>query len=398
MFWKFFLWIVGLFYTLSVIVFPMAASQYLVRTSISNAFPRGFTLVRDTLGNFHCVYYLGLNFYYAKSTDQGQTWTETELATDEAIGAAPSLSLDSQNDVHVAWQGIVGAGSVRQIHYKKSTSGTWGSTTVLTSDTITQGRPAINVDSADNVHIVWAGVPAPTAIAQIRYIKYSGGSWSGITNLTSDTFNQSNPFLSIDSADDLHVVWDGRPTGDVTLRTQIRYIKYSGGSWSGITNLTSNTVGNQNGASIIADAQDNLHVVWRGATTVTGFYPRYIRYTTSWEAIFNLSTTASSSTSIMSDSLYNLYAIYDKSTDPKDIYVRKYTEASSTWESATNLTGSIAEAVNNPSALKNILSTEDLYVFLYSQNIDGSPIALYFYTSDTIPPISSGGFSYIQDL
>jgi hypothetical protein len=94
---------------------------------------------------------------------------------------------------------------------------TWTEESVTFED-YDQVFPDITVDSNDNMHIVWQGCHnnSPT-YSQIRYRTYNG-NWLQIENITSDfNWEHRSPAIGVDSNDNLHVVF--------------QKVDYIGGSW-----------------------------------------------------------------------------------------------------------------------------------------------------------------------
>jgi len=202
----------------------------------------------------------------------------------------------------------------------------------ITSGGYNQNEPSIAVDSHDNLHVVWVGYSSESPnYRQIRYRKYDG-SWGSISNLTSGNYHQRYPSIAIDSSDYLHVVWHGLHSGSTTYN-QIRYIKYTT-SWSSITNLTSASYGNYE-PSIAIDSSDYIHVVWSGNNI------EYRKYTDSWQDIVAIDDSIYSQDCpcIAVDGNDYVHVVWfgyhSESTSYPQIRYRKYTNS---WQSIENLT------------------------------------------------------------
>jgi len=284
--------------------FVWADSIYTIKTDASitgetSAGGQSKKLVRSSNGDFHTVYtYItGANrqIFYSKSTDGGQTWTETQLTNDAYDQIRPTMAIDSNNNIYVAWHGkSANSTGFFQIRFIKFSNGSWSGVTDLTSGNYNQQFATMAVDSQSNVHIAWhgttAGAPSNT---QIRYIKYSNGGWGSITEITSNaTYTQNRPFVAVDYNDNVHIVWYGWNVAHVD-RNQVRYIKYSNGSWSGITEIT-NFPGDQNYTTMGVDSLNNIHLAWQYVPEPQTIDKRiyYVKYTasnSSWGAITDIS-------------------------------------------------------------------------------------------------------------
>lgn len=289
-------------------------------------------MARDSAGNIYAIYNsLGSgpksNIYLAKSTNQGQTWTKEAVTTgDNYSQMNPSIAIDSQNNLHVVWQGTTTAEEETnyrfQIRYREYTNGAWQNIVELTNQADRgQALPAIAVDSQDNIHLVWYGAATVEEETnykyQLRYQKYSNGAWQSIEELTTNaSYMQAAASIAIDSHDNVHITWEGL-TADSPNAYQIRYINYSSGTWQGIVELT--TAGDdyaQETPVIAIDSQDNLHVVWMGAVAQAQwlYQIRYREYTNgAWQNIVELTTDFDyfqNDPSIAIDSHDNLHVVF----------------------------------------------------------------------------------------
>lgn len=313
------------------------------------------TIAGDSLGNYYVTYHGLYNGYthifVRKSEDNGVTWKYWNGSSFGFSGPEvpvessgnynqrySSLAIDSSNNVHVVWQGTSGASTTyEQIRYSKYSGGSWSPPINLTSGSRNQAGQGIVVDSSDNLHVIWFG-GVSSSIYQIRYVKYSGGSWSSITNLTSSSYYQANPYIAVDASNNLHVVWHG---GVTSSTYQIRYREYSGSSWSPITNLTSDSY-SQNVPSIAVDSGNNLHVVWSGPSSASPSYNqiRYAKYSGgSWTSPIDLTSDSNTQyvLSIAVDSNNNVHIIWYGGVT-STIFQVKHIEYTGFWSDITNIT------------------------------------------------------------
>ncbi|MDB5245299.1 MAG: baaA1 [Parcubacteria group bacterium] len=350
------------------------AAEYVVKTGTlpdSTAGGNQRKLVRTSNGDLHTVYhrinqYGFQQIYYAKSTDGGQTWTESTLEDPTTIDSIshdnrPSIVSDSQDNLYVIWWGKSTVSSTTtQIRYAKYTHSThqWSVASDLTNDTSNQNLLSATVDSQDNVYVVWNGKDASTSpnFLQIRYMKYTASSstWSGVTNLTSGNLDQNRPFISVDYADNLDLVWFGR-TVTSTTTDQIRFMTYSGGSWSSIKNVTSNSLYQQDFVTLGVDSLNNVHVAWRGtdASSTVNAQIKYAKYTRSndtWGSTLTFTTEQFSrgqyNTYVEADASDNIYIAWNGiigSAAKYAIRYVKYTSSSNTWSSPTALTTDVVD-------------------------------------------------------
>lgn len=249
--------------------------------------------------------------YVIESADSGVTWTNaTRISTYDGMNVQyqkyPSMAVDSAGNLHVVWNGkATGFTTKDQIWYAKFDGSSWSSpvqiSTAAGMSTREQIRPCIAIDSADNLHVVWAGTATGfTTYKQIWYTKFDG-SWSTPVRISTyanmaTAGGQTTPSITPDSVDNLHVVWSGFATGFTA--PQIWYAKYDG-SWSSPVRISTyagmDTEGTGQGHNSIAiDSGDVIHVVWSGPATGYESYEQiwYAKYDGSWSAPERISTDA----------------------------------------------------------------------------------------------------------
>ncbi len=276
-------------------------------------------LARTSDGTLYCVYNRTCNgnseIMCAKSTTAGENWTEHQITTGSSYDQShPSIAVDSNDYLHVVWDGSYSAFVYNRIRYSGSTDGgvTWSAIKNITQSAPQQYQyyPSIAVDSEDTLHVVWYGkysLAAPGSSYQIRYSnattsKGSGPAqrtWLPIQNISNIARNQYNPSIAIDSSDNLHIVFYGTYSGlSPGSYYQIRCSNISHGAKIGVAtwpiNIT-NIAYNQYYPSIAVDNNNKLHVVWNGTSSgsAPGSYNQ-VRYSNSaegikWSAPINIS-------------------------------------------------------------------------------------------------------------
>jgi parallel beta-helix repeat protein len=159
----------------------------------------------DQNGNVHVVYshapqygpHYGLR--YRERTASG--WQSEEvIQTDDQDWSSASIALDSNGDVYVVyylgWCSASTGVTPGPIKLSKRTSSGWQpAEDICLASEYPQINPTIAIDSNNYLHVVWQGKHSGSPdYYQIRYRKYTTG-WSPIQNLTSASVNQTNPNL-----------------------------------------------------------------------------------------------------------------------------------------------------------------------------------------------------------
>jgi len=279
----------------------------------------GRKIARDSNGTLYCVFYRArttdakTNIVCGKSTDNGTTWTCYNITNDGTYAKLyPSIAIDSNNKLHVVWQGYNVIRPARyQIEYSNSIDGgiTW-STKYNISRNIAyhQYAPSIAIDSSNVLYVVWYGTwsaGAPGSSTNIRFSKStnSGLTWSLVTNITAVANNKLYPSIAIDSNNKLHVVWQGYNSVQ-TAKYQIEYSNSTNGgtTWSTKYNISRNIATyNQLAPSIAINSTNGLYVVWHGMHSGSTTYNmvRFSKSTNSgltWSTPTNLTTPSSTNT------------------------------------------------------------------------------------------------------
>jgi len=223
---------------------------------------------------------------YAKSTDGGNTWSSPINITNGSYNQLDQkIAIDSSNNLHIVWRGESSTSpNYTQIRYAKSTDGgnTWSSPVNITSESYNQLDPKIAIDSSNNLHIVWGGPSSESPnYSQIRYAKSTdgGNTWSSPVNITTESYSHYEPIIAIDSSNNLHIVWE-ELTSEYPNHYQIRYAKSTdgGNTWSSPVNITNESL-DQYDPIIAIDSSNNLHIVWIGPSSASpNYYYFQIRY------------------------------------------------------------------------------------------------------------------------
>jgi hypothetical protein len=224
--------------------------------------------------------------YYSKYN--GSTWSSSINLTNESYDQInPGIAVRDENNFYIAWSGG-DTSSIKKMRVKSFENSVWSSTISLTDEEYDQQAPGLAIDKLNNVHLVWFGHSKNASpYNQIRYSVYNGTGWSSPLDLTNETVDQFIPNIAIDSANSVHVVWDGKNGSNIN---QIYYRKFNGSTWSTKTGITNESY-RQYRPSIAIDGGDNIHVVWNGYITSSGYLQiRYSKFESSWSSPTNITS------------------------------------------------------------------------------------------------------------
>jgi hypothetical protein len=255
------------------------------------------SIVVDFSNYLHVVFpspsssYPSSQIWYTMSTN-GVTWsTPVVISTYSGMSttaqSGPSLTIDSNNNLHVVWYGFATGYTYKQIWEADCVSGSW-STPVLTSTLAgmssgTQFFPCIVVDSNNNLDTLWRGTATGYAYSSMWFCQRVSGSWSTPVCISTypgmNTQKQISPALAIDLNNKIYAAWHGNATG--YSNAQIWVAIYDGTTWSTpvrISDATGMAGYPQHDAAIAIDVNNNVYVLWDGEAT------GYSDYNKIWEA------------------------------------------------------------------------------------------------------------------
>jgi murein DD-endopeptidase MepM/ murein hydrolase activator NlpD len=211
----------------------------------------------------------------------GEAWSMTEVVSTESTwdSRRPSLFVDSIGTVHVAWSDIGDyVGSSRVLYKSKPAGGSWGMTEVVSTESTSGSKsPSLFVDSDGMVHVAWEDETNYDGCgwdADIFYkSKPAGGSWS-ITEVVSTESTDSSgfPSLAVDNNGTVHVAWHdytdyaGSGSGwDIFYKS-----KPAGGSWTTTEVVSTESTYLSWCASLFVDNDGMVHVAWEDETNYDG--------------------------------------------------------------------------------------------------------------------------------
>jgi len=224
----------------------------------------------DSNGNVHIAWedYGGdYEIYYTKLDNNGNTLVDNlKLTFDPAYSYDPSISTDSNNNVHIVWWDSKDGN--HEIYYTKLDNN--GNTIIndsrLTFDSGISRSPLIAIDSNDNVHIEWMDdrdYPGTNNYYEIYYTKLdnNGNTLVDDLRLTFDSSWLWWPSISTDSNDNVHIAWWDERDGGGGAEIYYTKLDNNGNTLIDDSRLIFDS-GMSKSPSISIDSNDNVHIAW----------------------------------------------------------------------------------------------------------------------------------------
>jgi hypothetical protein len=209
------------------------------------------------------------NIRYAKGTINGDgsvAWGSVEQRTTFNVSGTdytnPCVVVNANGHPVIITQYNQGA-SINRIYANYFNGTSWltgqngGGNVLSDGNSYAQSNPCAVVDNNGVIHVVWHGMDSTdSAVNNIRYSKSTDGgvTWSGATKLTSgNTDTQVYPTITVNSQNDVFVLWHGREAGRTELNLKQRKYTASTSSWGSVITLTNGTTGTTGHPSSLAD-------------------------------------------------------------------------------------------------------------------------------------------------
>jgi len=208
--------------------------------------------------------------WYTMLDNDGSTLIDDTVIDDDNTERKPAIGVDSQDRVHIVWQSNSGD-DIAYIQIDPYLDDMDGHAATLADITLVaktilysndhQQDPRIAIDSNDNVHVVWENYDD----YGIAYMQLNSGGgvvvpYTVVADTNSDS--QRRPFVAVDSNDDPHIVWNDDMG---TSKDEIFYAMLSGVDGShliGATLITPDDEENSKRSDIVVDDEDMVHIFW----------------------------------------------------------------------------------------------------------------------------------------
>ncbi|MHA1126813.1 MAG: hypothetical protein ACTSO7_07595 [Candidatus Heimdallarchaeota archaeon] len=313
-----------------------------------------------------------ISYKIFKNSDKSlYVWSTAQVvsSTSDLRSLRPSISVDSNDNVHVVWMDQTDLGSIGiddDIFHKvwNTTTQSWSQVTVISStSSLSSVDPIIKADDNGNVHIIWRDSSSLLSSGTDSDIFYR--LWNQSIN-SWETIELASPLSTLDvhwnyldvKNGTAYVVWQdttnylGNGADTDVLFSQ----RFTNGTWTQATTVSVEGGGNSIYPFVFVDNDSNVHVSWEDDTNYLGsgidhdiFY-RFLNVTTdTWsttEVISSSSTLFSDRSKMVIDSKGNKYIIWVDGTNLQssgldtDIFYRYWNATTKAWSNVLLLSDS----------------------------------------------------------
>jgi hypothetical protein len=299
----------------------------------------------DSSDNLYCVYsdstYGNYELVLKKSPDGGTTWfVNKRLTWNSGHSVHPCLFIGPDDVIHVAWHDNTPGNS--EIFYKRSLNGgvNWSPTQRITYNTGSSNSAAMAIDSNKKIHLFWADNTPGSYEIYYKSSTNTGYSWSPLSRLTWNTGSSSDPNVDIDSRNNLFLIWADVSSGNWEIL--FKRSGDSGGHWSLPVRLTY-TAGITDMPDLTVNSKDDLLIFWKDDTpgNFEIFHKKSTDSGNNWSSPNRMTwnTGISKLPNAVIDSNDNIHLVWGDYTYPYgEIMYKTYLDSACTWSPLQRLT------------------------------------------------------------
>jgi hypothetical protein len=170
----------------------------------------------------------------------------------------PTVAVDAAGDTTAVWYQNNGSDEV-VMSATRPAGGSWSAPAQVSTAGYNAYQPRVAIDSAGDATAIWYQYPNGQSKATVAAARLTAGAgWSAPQQLSSPTFDSSEPQVAVDPAGDATAVWASYigATDIVQTSTQL-----AGGSWSAAQQLSTSS-GDADAPAVAVDGHGTATAVW----------------------------------------------------------------------------------------------------------------------------------------
>jgi hypothetical protein len=235
------------------------------------------------------------DIYFSRSSDNGDHWTQAlNISNNEQVSLVPAIAVGNFGNICAAW--ISGYYLGHDLFFRDSNDNGagWGQVIKISNMPGDSLAPVIAIDSSGHLYVAWANYDYNLFHYDI-YFSYStdnGATWSQEVNISNNPVNSTNPTAAVDNTGNIYVAWMDDHAENWKEDIYFSRSIDNGINWTPALNL-SNTPERSRMPAAAVDSAGNIDVVWMEDPSDN--YEEEIYFTrstdngTNWTPMLNLS-------------------------------------------------------------------------------------------------------------
>jgi len=168
----------------------------------------------DVVWNDNSVDVKSPDIFFARSTDQGKTWTTPlDISNTSGVSAEPALALGADDSIHVVWTDTSTGEKDRDIYYacSRDSGKKFAKDPLLPAIDISNtpgssSEPTIAVAASGVIHVAWTDTTPDESHPDIYYVRGEKDSWTKSINVSNSKLISSHPALACDK-ENVFLAW-----------------------------------------------------------------------------------------------------------------------------------------------------------------------------------------------
>lgn len=144
------------------------------------------------------------------SYDNGKSWSKPVNISDNAGDShSPALAVDNAGNISAVW--IDDANGSEKVYFSKSSDNgsTWAKPVTVSTNADRYSPPAVAVDNAGNINLVWAGTNNSSGMEEVLFKRSTdqGATWEPVITISDHEKNAKQPAVAVDETGRVYIVY-----------------------------------------------------------------------------------------------------------------------------------------------------------------------------------------------